>query len=155
MGHPMYEGLLALGYTRLGRDHPQAYRDSQGQGHLTYQRGPVRLAISVQHSLCAMGNGAVLFCSAESEDCWLKALLVDPDAQRQGHGTCAMRELETLADAHGLTVYVEPVALGALTHVHLIGLYSRFGFKPQDQLWRVMVRQPCSHLENVHEELAS
>jgi GNAT superfamily N-acetyltransferase len=155
MGHPVFDGLLALGYTRLNRQDPRSYRDQGGQVHTTYQRASVRLAIAPQHSLCTLDNGAVLYCMAESEDCWLKAVLVDPDQQRRGLGTQAMQAITTLADEHGLTLYVEPVALGDLTHVHLIGWYARFGFRTQSKSWKVMVRQPTVEKEREREILAS
>lgn len=140
--HALLQGLLAQGFVRLSMDDPMTYRDKAGESHRTYQRGPVRLAVAVQSSLCTMGNGAVLHCVAEPGECWLKALLVEPGHQRQGLGTKVLRELTTLADANQLTLYVEPVALGELTQVHLIGLYGRHGFTAQTKAFRVMVRVP-------------
>lgn len=127
MSHPLYQALLVLGYSQLDRNHPQAYRDSQGDGYTTYQRGPVRLVVTCQ--------------TPDSQDCYLEALLVDSSCQRQGHGTRAMLDLQAIADGAELTIHVKPVAWGELTQVHLFGLFSRFGFKPQEQ-WRVMVRVP-------------
>ena len=153
--HPIFAKLEASGFIKLDRIHPEAYRDKSGTAHTTYQRGPVRVSLAVQRVLSTMRNGEVMYCLGEPEDCWLKALLVEPAAQRLGHGTRVMQELTALADVHEMTLYVEPVALGDLTQVHMIGFYGRFGFEPQNDLYRVMVREPGAVGAKVrHEALA-
>jgi len=139
----MHDGLLAVGWTRLEKDHPRRYVSRASKSYLTWEKDGARIATSGTVSLW-FENGGVTIYHGDPDDVVIEALLVDPGQRRQGRASDALQTLSDLADQAGITLYLEPALLedSAMTREQLTSFYRRHGFTPQDANGRVLVRKP-------------
>lgn len=148
MRYPVAYNLVQDGYKVLALDDPRTYVDKGDKPHRTFEKGPLRIALSPQRVLFTSGN-AVQYGHGESNEMVLEAILVDQEKRGKGIATEAMQELVANADEHGITLYIEPIPLVnikeknfGLDRQQLEDFYKKFGFEFMEGTEKVMVREP-------------
>ena len=148
MRYPVAYNLVQDGYKVLALDDPRTYVDKGDTPHRTFEKGPLRIALSPQKILFVDRN-AVNYGYGESNEMVLEAILVDQDKRGKGIATEAMQELVANADEHGITLYIEPIPLVnikeknfGLDRQQLEDFYKKFGFEFMEGTEKVMVREP-------------
>jgi site-specific DNA-cytosine methylase len=146
--YPVAYNLVQDGYKVLALDDPRTYIDKGNTPHRTFEKGPLRIAVSPQKTLF-VNNNRVQTGFGNSDEMVLEAILVDQDKRGKGLATEAMQELVANADKHGITLYIEPTPLVnikeknfGLDKQQLDDFYKKFGFEFQEGTERVMVREP-------------
>jgi GNAT superfamily N-acetyltransferase len=139
------QALLNRGWTALdARTHPRSYVDAAGKRFGTLEKGGVRIALSLGHSLVEERGGVMVYQADNTTEAILQALIVDPEVRGKGLAKLVLKELTDCADATGTELYLEPVALdsGPLDTAALKRLYARFQFETPSLSSRIMVRSP-------------
>lgn len=146
--YPVAYNLVQDGYKVLSLDDPRTYVDKGNTPHRTFEKGPLRIALSPQKTLF-VNNNRVQNGFGNSDEMVLEAILVDQDKRGKGLATEAMQELVANADKHGITLYIEPTPLVnikeknfGLDKQQLDDFYKKFGFEFQEGSEKVMVREP-------------
>lgn len=139
MTHPLISAMANKGFEILEPQDPRSILVTGCECHHTCMNEHIRLSFAVQIALLTTGCGVLR--QHELHGCWLSALIVDEAQQNQGHGTRAMEAFLNAADHLGITVYLEPVPVGRMSWVELLGFCARFGFKSQTNAMRVLVRE--------------
>lgn len=137
--------LPGMGYKRLDRGSPRAYRDKAGKEFPTYEKDGVRVAFTSNELLFEDDRGNVTVGMAEPTDLVFQYLGVDPQQRGQNKASGALKDVAKAADTAGVVLYLEPASLDetGLTTPQLVSLYKRFGFeqvKPGSD--KVLSRQP-------------
>lgn len=148
MRYPVAYNLVQDGYKVLALDDPRTYVDKGNKPHRTFEKGPLRIALSPQKTLF-VGRNAVSYGYGEPNEMVLEAILVDQEKRGKGIATKAMQELMANADEHGITLYIEPIPLVnikeknfGLDRQQLKDFYKKFGFEFMEGTEKVMVREP-------------
>lgn len=145
----MLDGLSASGWEKVRNDDPRAYVAQSGKRFTTFVRNAVQVALSGHRRLVRERCDTYIY-DGEDTDVVIEVIAVDPGHRRQGRANAALLELVALADANGVTLYLEPVALenGSMSRAQLVAFYSLAGFAPQDDCTDgVMIRPPAALAE--------
>jgi hypothetical protein len=151
LNHPMIDELVNTDkYEMLDLRNPRTYVDKGGVPHRTFERNGVRIALTIGEKLFqtkGKENQPVQTGIGTDKDVHFNALLVDPQDRRQGKATRALNTIRHVADRHMLNVYLEPAELekNGITKTQLSEMYSKFQFKPTNEVGKVMLREPESY----------
>ena len=146
--YPVALDLVNNGYQVLAMDNPRTYVDKGGTPHRTFEKGPLRIAMTPQRTLFQSRN-AVNVGFGNEDEMTLEALLVDTNKRNQGLATQAMQDVVDAADKNGITLYLEPTPLVnlrkndlGLDRSQLETFYNKFGFEFSPDSDKVMQREP-------------
>ena len=146
--YPVAYNLVQDGYKVLALDDPRTYVDKEDRPHRTFEKGPLRIAMTPQKTLLVDRN-AVQIGYGDSNEMVIEAIMVDQEKRGKGIATKAMQELVANADEHGVTLYIEPTPLVnireknfGLDKQQLEDFYKKFGFEFLEGTEKVMVREP-------------
>jgi GNAT superfamily N-acetyltransferase/cation transport regulator ChaC len=146
--YPVAYNLVQDGYKVLALDDPRTYVDKEDEPHRTFEKGPLRIAMTPQKTLLVDRN-AVQIGYGDSNEMVIEAIMVDQEKRGKGIATDAMQELVANADEHGVTLYIEPTPLVnireknfGLDKQQLEDFYKKFGFEFLEGTEKVMVREP-------------
>lgn len=151
--YPVALAMVNNGYQVLALDSPRTYVDKGGTPHRTFEKGPLRIAMTPQRTLFQNRN-VVNTGIGESNEMILEAVLVDPAKRNQGLATQAMQDVTDAADKNGVTLYAEPAPIVniknkefGLDRDQLADFYGKFGFDFLPDSNRVMQREPNAEVE--------
>jgi GNAT superfamily N-acetyltransferase len=151
--YPVALAMVNNGYQVLALDSPRTYVDKGGTPHRTFEKGPLRIAMTPQRTLFQNRN-VVNTGIGESNEMILEAVLVDPAKRNQGLATQAMQDVTDAADKNGVTLYAEPAPIVniknkefGLDRDQLTDFYGKFGFDFLPDSNRVMQREPNAEVE--------
>jgi hypothetical protein len=151
--YPVAVSLVDDGYKVLALDDPRTYKDKGGNPHRTFERGPLRIAMTPQRTLFQNRN-AVNTGFGNSDDLTLEAIMVEPGKRNTGLATQGMQDVVDAADKNKITLYLEPVPIVdvkkndfGLDRDQLVDFYSKFGFEFQEDSNKVMERAPNAEVE--------
>jgi len=163
--YPLAVSMVGEGYKVLALDDPRTYKDKGGEPHRTFEKGPLRIAMTPQRVLFQNRN-AVNVAFGNPDQVTLEAIMVDPGSRNQGLATQAINDVIEAADKNEITLYLEPVPIVnikkndfGLDRDQLVDFYSKFGFEFQEDSNKVMQRKPSAEvaeeiLPAVEEEVA-
>ena len=163
--YPLAVSLVDDGYKVLALDDARTYKDKGGEPHRTFEKGPLRIAMTPQRVLFQNRN-AVNVAFGNPDQVTLEAIMVDPGKRNTGLATQAMNDVIEAADKNEITLYLEPVPIVnikkndfGLDRDQLVDFYSKFGFEFQEDSNKVMQRKPSAEvaeevLPAVEEEVA-
>jgi GNAT superfamily N-acetyltransferase len=163
--YPLAVSMVGEGYKVLALDDARTYKDKGGEPHRTFEKGPLRIAMTPQRVLFQNRN-AVNIGFGNPDQVTLEAIMVDPGSRNQGLATQAMNDVIEAADKNEITLYLEPVPIVnvkkndfGLDRDQLVDFYSKFGFEFQEDSNKVMQRKPSAEvaeevLPAVEEEVA-
>jgi len=163
--YPLAVSMVGEGYKVLALDDARTYKDKGGEPHRTFEKGPLRIAMTPQRVLFQNRN-AVNVAFGNPDQVTLEAIMVDPGSRNQGLATQAMNDVIAAADQNEITLYLEPVPIVnvkkndfGLDRDQLVDFYSNFGFEFQEDSNKVMQRKPSAEvaeevLPAVEEEVA-
>jgi GNAT superfamily N-acetyltransferase len=151
--YPLAVSMVGEGYKVLALDDPRTYKDKGGEPHRTFEKGPLRIAMTPQRVLFQNRN-AVNVAFGNPDQVTLEAIMVDPGKRNQGLATQAMNDVIEAADKNEITLYLEPVPIVnikkndfGLDRDQLVDFYSKFGFEFQEDSNKVMQRKPSAEAE--------
>lgn len=151
--YPLAVSLVDDGYKVLALDDPRTYKDKGGDPHRTFEKGPLRIAMTPQRVLFQNRN-SVNVAFGNPDQVTLEAIMVDPGKRNQGLATQAMNDIIEAADKNEITLYLEPVPIinikkndFGLDRDQLVDFYSKFGFEFQEDSNKVMQRKPSAEVE--------
>lgn len=151
--YPLAVSMVGEGYKVLALDDPRTYKDKGGEPHRTFEKGPLRIAMTPQRVLFQNRN-AVNVAFGNPDQVTLEAIMVDPGKRNQGLATQAMNDVIEAADKNEITLYLEPVPIinikkndFGLDRDQLVDFYSKFGFEFQEDSNKVMQRKPSAEAE--------
>lgn len=151
--YPLAVSLVDDGYKVLALDDPRTYKDKGGDPHRTFEKGPLRIAMTPQRVLFQNRN-SVNVAFGNPDQVTLEAIMVDPGKRNQGLATQAMNDVIEAADKNEITLYLEPVPIVnikkndfGLDRDQLVDFYSKFGFEFQEDSNKVMQRKPSAEVE--------
>jgi GNAT superfamily N-acetyltransferase len=151
--YPLAVSLVGDGYKVLALDDARTYKDKGGEPHRTFEKGPLRIAMTSQRTLFQNRN-SVNTGFGNPDDVTLEAIMVDPGKRNQGLATQAMNDVIEAADKNEITLYLEPVPIVnvkkndfGLDRDQLVDFYSKFGFEFQEDSNKVMERKPNAEVE--------
>lgn len=151
--YPLAVSMVGEGYKVLALDDPRTYKDKGGEPHRTFEKGPLRIAMTPQRVLFQNRN-SVNVAFGNPDQVTLEAIMVDPGKRNQGLATQAMNDIIEAADKNEITLYLEPVPIinikkndFGLDRDQLVDFYSKFGFEFQEDSNKVMQRKPSAEVE--------
>jgi GNAT superfamily N-acetyltransferase len=150
--YPLAVSMVGEGYKVLALDDARTYKDKGGEPHRTFEKGPLRIAMTPQRVLFQNRN-AVNVAFGNPDQVTLEAIMVDPGSRNQGLATQAMNDVIEAADKNEITLYLEPVPIVnikkndfGLDRDQLVDFYSKFGFEFQEDSNKVMQRKPSAEV---------
>lgn len=150
--YPLAVSMVGEGYKVLALDDARTYKDKGGEPHRTFEKGPLRIAMTPQRVLFQNRN-AVNIGFGNPDQVTLEAIMVDPGSRNQGLATQAMNDVIEAADKNEITLYLEPVPIVnikkndfGLDRDQLVDFYSKFGFEFQEDSNKVMQRKPSAEV---------
>lgn len=141
----VFDALMERGWRLLDPSDARTYGHPGSLQYATFEHSGIRLGLGKAESLIVK-FGVVMVKAAGPADLLVAALLVDKALKRQGRGRAALQELNAIADALGVTLYIEPEPLekwGA-PRAQLKKLYHSCGYHPVDAEARAFVRPPLA-----------
>jgi hypothetical protein len=150
--YPLAVSMVGEGYKVLALDDARTYKDKGGEPHRTFEKGPLRIAMTPQRVLFQNRN-AVNVAFGNPDQVTLEAIMVDPGSRNRGLATQAMNDVIAAADQNEITLYLEPVPIVnvkkndfGLDRDQLVDFYSNFGFEFQEDSNKVMQRKPSAEV---------
>ena len=152
LSYPMFVDMADKGYQLYSFENPRTYENKGGVRYRTLEKDGVRIALEPQQVLFTdpkypyrqpqLGIG-------NEKDVAFHFIGVDPELRNQGKAKAALQDLIDVADKNNYTLYGEPAQLEkeGMTKEQLTALYAQYGFKPMDELNKVIVREPGAKVE--------
>jgi len=114
-----------------------------------FKKGPVKISLSTRLISTHRGTAFIFDSPLPEGEITLELLLVEQGHRKQGLATEAIALVHEVADAHGFSIRVEPVAprgltdkKGGMTTTKLKKWYERMGYEGETLSNVVMIRKP-------------